>query len=156
MDERRVVARMLQAKARQAEIADILGRDRSTILRELRRNGGTDTQIPEANGYFASRQTTSHASVAPIANWHQDPQLCQSIIERINPGWSPQQIAGRLKRNAIRFRQCHETIYKFAYSPDGHAIKLWHHLPERRAGVSHAMHDAAKSVFPAALHSSSA
>ena len=27
----------------------------------------------------------------------------------------------------------HETIYKFAYSADGHAIKLWRHLPEHRA-----------------------
>ncbi|NKF33509.1 IS30 family transposase, partial [Pseudomonas sp. BGM005] len=26
-----------------------------------------------------------------------------------------------------------ETIYKFAYSADGQAIKLWRHLPERRA-----------------------
>jgi IS30 family transposase len=26
----------------------------------------------------------------------------------------------------------HETIYKFAYSPDGHAIKLWQYLREHR------------------------
>ena len=26
----------------------------------------------------------------------------------------------------------HETIYQFAYSKDGHAIDLWHHLPEHR------------------------
>jgi len=38
MDERRIIARMHDKKISQAEIARTLGRDRSTISRELRRN----------------------------------------------------------------------------------------------------------------------
>jgi IS30 family transposase len=37
----------------------------------------------------------------------------------------------RLERHPISVS--HETIYKFAYSADGQAIKLWRHLPEHRA-----------------------
>ncbi|MBX4470424.1 IS30 family transposase, partial [Streptococcus pneumoniae] len=59
--------------------------------------------------------------------------LRQSVIERIIHGWSPQQIAGRMQLEQHPICVSHETIYKLAYSPDGHAIKLWRHLPEHRA-----------------------
>lgn len=49
-------------------------------------------------------------------------------------------MAGRRNRSpagcdwsGIRSRSVMSTIYKFAYSSDGHAIKLWRHLPEHRA-----------------------
>ncbi|CAK7262098.1 transposase (plasmid) [Shinella sp. WSC3-e] len=57
----------------------------------------------------------------------------QSVIERILHGWSLQQIAGRMRLERHPISVSHETIYKFAYSADGHAIKLWKHLPEHRA-----------------------
>jgi transposase, IS30 family len=57
----------------------------------------------------------------------------QSVIDRIKHGWSPQQIAGRMRLERHPISVSHETIYKFAYSADGHAIKLWRHLPEHRA-----------------------
>lgn len=57
----------------------------------------------------------------------------QSVINRIKHGWSPQQIAGRMRLERHPISVSHETIYKFAYSPDGQAIKLWRHLPEHRA-----------------------
>ncbi|RZS76807.1 IS30 family transposase [Phyllobacterium myrsinacearum] len=63
------------------------------------------------------------------------PLLREAIIERIRHGWSPEQIAGRLKLEEARHGMsvCHEAIYRFAYSKDGQAIKLWRHLPEHRA-----------------------
>jgi IS30 family transposase len=57
----------------------------------------------------------------------------QSVIERIQHGWSPDQIAGRMRLEHHPISVSHETIYKFAYSVDGQAIKLWRHLPEHRA-----------------------
>ena len=38
LDERRILATMLQAKATKTKIAKTLGRDRSTIHREIKRN----------------------------------------------------------------------------------------------------------------------
>jgi IS30 family transposase len=48
----------------------------------------------------------------------------QSVIDRILHGWSPQQIAGRMRLECHPISVSHETIYKFACSADGHAIKL--------------------------------
>jgi IS30 family transposase len=46
----------------------------------------------------------------------------QSAIDRIIHGWSPQQIAGRMRSERHPISVSHETIYKFPYSAGGHAI----------------------------------
>ena len=53
LDERRVISRMLQAKVPKAKIAAMLGRDRSTITREVKRNWWHDKDVPQADGYRA-------------------------------------------------------------------------------------------------------
>ena len=50
LDERRILATMLQAKATKTKIAETLGRDRSTIHREIKRNWWHDTEVPQADG----------------------------------------------------------------------------------------------------------
>ena len=50
MDERRKIARWRTAGISVDVIAEKLGRHRSTIFRELRRNAFTDSQMPELNG----------------------------------------------------------------------------------------------------------
>ena len=37
-----------------------------------------------------------------------------------------------MRHEGRRRRVCHETIYRFVYSPKGQAQKLGRHLPERR------------------------
>jgi IS30 family transposase len=62
------------------------------------------------------------------------------VVERLKAGWSPQQIAGRLKREAPdRPSVCHETIYRHVYGPDGRRDDLYRHLPRarRRRGFRH-------------------
>lgn len=59
--------------------------------------------------------------------------LRQSVVDYIVSGWSPQQIAGRMQLEGHPVSVSHETIYKFAYSSEGQAIKLWRHLQEYRA-----------------------
>lgn len=53
LDERRKPAKWLEAKMPIFEIADRLGRDPSTIYRDIKRNRYTDKEIPELNGYHA-------------------------------------------------------------------------------------------------------
>ena len=52
LEERRRIARWHEAKMSVAEIADRLGRDASTIYRDIKRNRYTDTELPELNGYY--------------------------------------------------------------------------------------------------------
>ncbi len=49
LDERRILATMLQAKATKTKIAETLGRDRSTIHREIKRNWWHDEEVPQAD-----------------------------------------------------------------------------------------------------------
>ncbi|WP_129160447.1 IS30 family transposase, partial [Bosea sp. Tri-44] len=115
-------------------IAEKLGRHRSTIFRELRRNAFIDKEWPELDGYhcvtahdMARERRTRLRKLARFSH------VRQSVIERIQHGWSPQQIAGRMRLERHPISVSHETIYKFAYSADGQAIKLWRHLPEHSA-----------------------
>jgi IS30 family transposase len=53
LDERRKLAKWLEAKMPISEMADRLGRDPSTIYRDIKRNRFTDDELPELNGYHA-------------------------------------------------------------------------------------------------------
>ena len=56
LDERRVIARMLQAKVPKTQIAQMLGRDRSTITREVK-----------LNWWHAAAQAIGHQHPATLA-----------------------------------------------------------------------------------------
>lgn len=60
-------------------------------------------------------------------------ELHDAVVDRLKAGWSPEQIAGRLKAEPVApYRLCHETIYRFIYSPEGQSQDLARYLPERR------------------------
>ena len=134
LDERRKIARWRLAGLSIDAIAEKLGRHRSTIFREVRRNIFVDKEVPDLSGYYC---VTAHQMACDrrlkLRKLARFSHVRQSVIERIVHGWSPQQIAGRMRLEHHPISVSHETIYKFAYSADGQAIKLWRHLPERRA-----------------------
>ena len=60
------------------------------------------------------------------------PELKEAIEDRLKAGWSPEQIAGRIRLERHPIRVSHETIYRFAYSKDGREEQFYRHLPEHR------------------------
>jgi len=97
-DERRTLAQLLQKKTPKTQIAEILGRDRSTIHRELKRNWWHDAEIPEADGYWhTTAQTLATGRRTRQRKLVRLPKLRAAVIDRLKEGWSPEQIAGRLK-----------------------------------------------------------
>lgn len=99
------------------EIARRLGRSGSTICREIRRQP-YDGQLP----YEATR-AMDHAR---WARWRcrnkrklkAESGLFATVASLLRRGWSPMQIAGRLKRmhpDDASLRVCHETIYRGLY-----------------------------------------
>src|ERR671917_663351 len=112
------------------EIARELGRAASTVSRELRRNalprGG---YLPvHAEGCYLERRQRS-------AILERDERLGRFVRERLLEGWTPEQIAGWLKRG----EECSlrtvatETIYAFVHRAGQKAEKLWKLLPRGRA-----------------------
>lgn len=110
-------------------IARDLGRDKSTISRELRRNGqdgGVYRPIYAEGSYLYRRQRP--------ARLETDAALRTYVVDRLMEGWTPEQIAGRLRKGIDRLGPVSlETIYAWIYSKARKAEKLWRYLPMRRA-----------------------
>jgi IS30 family transposase len=111
-------------------IAARLGRAASTISRELRRNalprGG---YLPvHAEGCYLDRRQRP-------AVLERDERLERFVRQRLLEGWTPEQIAGWLRRGEERGLRAVaiETIYAFVHRPRQKAEKLWKLLPRGRA-----------------------
>ena len=115
--DRRRLHHLVAAKVPVNEMARQLGRHRSTIYREIKRNMFVDKVVPDLNGYYC---VTAHDMAcerrAKLRKLVRFSHVRQSVIDRIMHGWSPQQIAGRMRLERHPISVSHETIYKFAYS----------------------------------------
>ena len=121
--ERATLMVMLDEGQRQSAIASRLGRHRSTISRELARNAARlDRDVGERTPPYdagAAQQRADQIAHAPGSK-KLDPEttLFSVVRDELKDGWSPEQIAGRLKFafpvDAAR-RVCHETIYSAIY-----------------------------------------
>ena len=111
-------------------IARRLGRAASTVSRELRRNAlprGGYLPVHAEGCYLERRQRP--------AVLEQDAKLRRFVCERLLEGWTPEQIAGWLKRGEERGLRpvSLETICAFLHRPGQKAEKLWKPLPRGRA-----------------------
>jgi IS30 family transposase len=133
LDERRKLAKWLEAKMPISEIADRLGRDPSTIYRDIKRNRYTDDELPELSGYYPLNAQDKYEQRRAIhRKMIVHPELKAAIEDRLKAGWSPEQIAGRMRLERHPIRVSHETIYRFAYSKNGRDEQFYRHLPEHR------------------------
>jgi IS30 family transposase len=143
LDERRRLFRLVDARVPIAKIATSLGRHRSTIYREIRRNR---IQLEPwlrryrfhehgyIEGYFpVTAQDLAHERRQRLSKLRRDAGLREHVIGKLRACWSPQQIAGRLQLEPeIDGTLCHETIYRYIYSHEGRAADLYRLLPASR------------------------
>jgi IS30 family transposase len=109
--EREEVSRSLSAGLSLRSIARRLRRAPSTISREVRRNEGRRS-YRAASADQAAWDRARRPKPCKLAH---RPALCQTIAEKLERKWSPQQIAGWLKRehpDDEDARVSHETIYR--------------------------------------------
>lgn len=131
--ERRAIEDMLTAKVPMSKIATEIGRHRSTIYREIKRNGFEDNELPYLDGYYGvNAQKSAEARRARRRKLIRLEDLRAHVIARLKTGWTPEQIAGRLEYDGQPVRISHETIYAYVYSPEGQSERLARHLPSRR------------------------
>uniref|UniRef100_UPI001AD8DABD helix-turn-helix domain-containing protein n=1 Tax=Pseudovibrio sp. W64 TaxID=1735583 RepID=UPI001AD8DABD len=114
LKEREEISRGLSINASLRSIAGQLSRTPSTISREVQRNGG---------------QVAYRAAAADQAAWDRalrpktcklacHPSLHHAVSEKLRSKWSPEQIAGWLKRSFpgdVNKQVSHETIYRSLY-----------------------------------------
>ncbi|WP_343808681.1 IS30 family transposase, partial [Paenochrobactrum glaciei] len=100
----------------------------------LKRNQFKDDEIADLTGYYCTiAEQKSRDRRSRQRKLIRFDHLRQSVIRQICLGWSPQQIAGRMRLEHHPISVSHETIYQFVYSVDGRKEGLWKQLPERRA-----------------------
>lgn len=113
--ERTTLSVMLRLGYNQRQIADEIGVRPSTICRELRRG------LHAATGRYHARVARLRAATVRLAaNQHLRKLLGNTELETLIASqlalhWSPEQIAGRLRRQGAALRVCAQTIYDWIY-----------------------------------------
>jgi len=111
VEERCEIAR-LQAEGRSVrQIATALDRAPSTIARELKRNSGSQVGYKPT---YANQQARARRWSG--SRLERKPDLRQAVIDRLAGGWSPEQVAGRMAREAGHPVISHESIYRFIHA----------------------------------------
>ena len=129
-DERVKLAQLRQWESSIGKIASALGRSRSTIFRELKRNEAPpgqywpDTAQKEA---MERRQRRCRIDSNPLLRAFVEEKLCTHY-------WTPEQMAGWLKHRQTDLpKVSHETIYTWIYQKAQRLEKLWKFLPRHKA-----------------------
>jgi|TARA_R110000823_G_C15855475_1_gene492647 IS30 family transposase len=116
--ERNVLHHQLNLGSSQAQIALALGRSRSTVWREVRRNSAAASPSSRS-GLAYDAGSACQASFARrrrgLVRLAQGSSLRAAVFKQIRLGWSPQQISGRLKLMDQPQTVSHETIYQAIY-----------------------------------------
>ncbi len=122
--QRYAISCLLQTGKSQTEIATIIGKDKSVISRELRRN--CDGRSKKYNPDLAQRKADTRKSEKP----HYEsitPMVKQEIVKYLEMDYSPEQIVGYCRKEAIEMVS-HETIYQLVWADKHKGGKLYLHL----------------------------
>lgn len=111
-EERQVLYRLKKRSTAKAEIARLMGRDRSTIFRELNRNTGKRGYRPQQAQRLAEERRLACRRPCKL----DDPAVQEYVETNLEKRWSPDQIARRSQREFAcrpRRRLSRQTIYNW-------------------------------------------
>jgi IS30 family transposase len=114
--ERDSITTMLAEEKSLGEIAKALGRGKSTVSREIKRNSS-----PEYRLYLSHRAQGRAELRKKQANTHKrlkDERIEVYVRSMLEGGWSPELIAGRIGLDQPGLSISHEAIYQYIYHPD--------------------------------------
>jgi transposase, IS30 family len=121
-EDRIKIKLLLQQGKTKTEIAEVIGKNKSTIGRELKRNsGGRGYRPQQAQRLADSREELKHRPYVMTE------PLKKEITKRLKKKWSPEQISNRLKLEKKPSAST-ETIYKFIYADKENGGELWKNL----------------------------
>jgi IS30 family transposase len=133
LEDREEISRGLAAGQSLRQIAGRLGRAPSTVAREVAANGGRSRY----RAMRADRAAVQRRRRPKVCKLAATPRLQTMVAAKLKKRWSPEQIAGWLKRtypDDPELQVSHETIYRTLYVQSRGALKreLTEHLRTRR------------------------
>lgn len=128
--ERIEIGRLLGAGLSQAEIGRRIGRDRSTVSREIGRNRPVRGIYQPVSAERLAQRRRHGRRLGKILRLSR---LEDHIRKGLAMGHSPEQIAGRLRHDEDSLSISHESIYRFVHSPRGRQEKLHNYLAQAKS-----------------------
>ncbi len=133
LSEREEISRGIAAAQSTRSMARLLGRSPSTVSRELNRNGGYDRY----RAALADETAWARARRPKRCKLANNPRLRQAVASKLRLNWSPEQIAGWLKKTRPGdecYHVSHGTIYRSLFVQARGVLKkeLLGHLRSKR------------------------
>jgi IS30 family transposase len=125
-EQRYTISRMLEAGGTRKEICIATGKDKSVLSRELQRNSHKRGYSPRLAQEYADERKERFAKKRKFTE-HVKQKIIKELTEE---QWSPEQIAGKAKRDAIPMVS-HERIYQFIREDKRQGGTLYTHLRHR-------------------------
>ena len=122
-EQRNELSVLLRAKIKKKNIAKLLNKDRTSIWRERKRNGGRKYHARKAKLLAKEKRIKANVRFRKLENneWLKD-----HIVKKLKKYWSPEQIAGRLKQEYPNDKTKHigkDSIYKYIYNERKDLVK---------------------------------
>lgn len=115
LEERDRITEMMAEGTSLREVAAALGRSPATISREVKRNSSHSYKL-----YLSHRAHERAAKRKKEAGKRprlKDERTAAYVLEKLETGWSPEQIAGRIGMDCPGLSISHEAIYQHIYHP---------------------------------------
>ena len=127
LEERLLISHLLKQGFNLSEIARQMGRNRSTIWRELARN--TCHGYDSSYRYSRAHRKTVARRRRSRRNRHYTERDFALIRKLLRQDLSPEQIVGHIRRfRLMRRRMSHETIYQYIWRDKALGGRLWRYL----------------------------
>ena len=127
-EQRIELSLLLRLGQSQRTAATVLGVSPSTVSRELTRNAGMHGRYHATHARLAARDRRTDAN-ALRTKLLTNPTLVTLVRQKLECGWSPEQVAGWLQASGRAASVCAQTIYDWLYR---HARDLLSHLHCRK------------------------
>ena len=121
-EQRYEISGYSQAGFNESQIAKLLGFHKSTINRELNRNGSISYYDPEK-----AQKKVEHRRKTALKSVRFTEEMKKLIILHLKEEWSPDQIHGRCKADNIDMVS-HESIYQYVWMDKKNGGELYKHL----------------------------
>src|SRR6476661_1193967 len=134
LSEREEISRGIAAYQSTRSMARLLGHSPSTVSREISRNGG----YARYRAALADEKAWLRARRPKRCKLANSPRLRQAVTRKLRLNWSPEQVAGWLKRAYPKdelYQVSHETIYRSLFVQARGVLKkeLLRHLRSKRS-----------------------